>query len=63
MRVKQSQPLHPLVNQTPKGCGTQDSPIASRVPYLPVEAGVSDHVWSIEEIVVLFDTAKIQNAA
>ncbi len=28
-----------------------------------MEAGISDHVWSIEEIVDLLDTAKMQDAA
>jgi hypothetical protein len=28
-----------------------------------MEAGISDHVWSIEEIVDLLDLAKVQDAA
>jgi hypothetical protein len=28
-----------------------------------MEAGISDHVWSIEEIVGLLNTAKVQDAA
>lgn len=28
-----------------------------------IEAGISDHVWPIEEIVELLDAAKVRNAA